>query len=198
MIIFSKIFLPISSLLVSIAGLAVLTVFAATKGSVHVISFVIFGSALIIVYGVYVAYHILLDTQHEAIVRKFHNAAMCALISGTYTPIYLLAFGGGWGWSMFGITWGLTLLAFLLLFFKRAPAKLILATFIIIDWLIVIAFYPLYTSLPFFAIKLLALGSALYTTSAIMDKVGKYRLSQINMLLGSSVHIWFMYAFLLN
>lgn len=193
-----KIFLPVISLIGSVIGLVVLVSFSASYGPAHVVSFSIFGSALIILYSVYVAYHLARDTQYESKVKRFHSAAMCVLISGTYTPLYLIAFPSGWGWSMFGVTWGLTLIALLLLFFKSASSELILSIFILVDWLIVVAFYPLYSSVPFIAIKLLALGSAFYTMAAIMDRVGKRRLSQINMLLGSFVHIWCMSVYLLS
>ena len=73
----------------------------------------------------------------------------------------------------------------------------LLIIYIIIDWIIVIAFFPLYSNLPFIAIKVLTLGSALYTMSVIMDKRGHFYLSQLNMLLGSLVHIWFMLEFII-
>ena len=193
-----KIFLPIVSLLISILGLIILVSFSAQIATpLYVVSFAIFGSGLIILYALYTAFSILRGTEHESKVRKLHNIGSYVLISATYTPIYLAVFPSGWGWSMFGISWGLTLVGIFLYCFKNIPEKVHTTIYILVDWIIVVAFFPLYTNLPFIAIKVLTLGSALYTMSVIMDKRGQFYLSQINMLLGSLVHIWFMLEFII-
>lgn len=194
-----KTFFPVLSLLLSIVGLVVLISFSLQVGaSVYVVSSALFGSALIIIYAVFTALHLLRGTKYESVMRKIHNASSYILISATYTPIYLAVFPSGWGWSMFGITWGLTALGIFLYCFKGVSSKVHTVIYILIDWIIVVAFVPLYASLPFFAIKILTLGSALYTMSVIMDKRGHIYFSQINMLLGSIVHIWFMVAYVLS
>ena len=191
-------FFPILSLLLSIAGLIVLIFFSAQIGiPIYIVSFALFGSGLIILYAVFTALHILKGTKYEGIMRKIHNASSYILISATYTPIYLAVFPTGWGWGMFGVTWGLTLIGIFLYCFKNVPSLAHTIIFILIDWIIVVAFYPLYASLPFMAIKILTLGSALYTMSVIMDKHEHTYLSQINMLLGSLVHIYFMFTYIL-
>lgn len=193
------IFIPIVSFLVSVAGLVILTTFASLyKAPVYVISFALFGSALIIAYSFYIVFYLLRRTAYEEVMRKWNAVASYVLISATYTPIYLIVFPNNWGWSMFGITWGMTFVGAFLYFFKRVPSKVHACIFIIIDWLIVVSFYPLYSSLPFFAIKVLTLGSALYTMAIIMERLDHLRLAQINMLLGSLVHIWFMYTYILG
>jgi len=197
--VFYKIFVPVSSFLISIAGLVVLTSLAGrAHAPMHVISFALFGSALIILYALYIVYHLVRETKYENTIKKFHTMATYVLISATYTPIYLIAFPSGWGWAMFGATWAVTVFGIVLYFFQHISSKVHAMVYIIIDWLIVISFFPLYESLPFFAIKVLTLGSALYTMSVIMDRLNHPYLAQVNMLLGSVVHIWFMYMYILG
>lgn len=198
MIVLRKIFLPLISLLVSIIGLIVLVSLGAVLATpLYVVSFVIFGSGLIVLYAFYTAFSILRGTEKESGVRKLHNIGSYILISATYTPIYLAVFPSGWGWSMFGVSWALTLLGIFLYCFKNISQKVHTIIYILVDWIIVVAFYPLYSNLPFIAVKVLTLGSALYTMAVIMDKRGHFYLAQINMLLGSLVHIWFMLEYVI-
>ena len=42
------------------------------------------------------------------------DGAIYLLIAGTYTPFCLNVLGGGWGWSLFGIGWGLAAIGIVL------------------------------------------------------------------------------------
>jgi len=39
--------------------------------------------------------------------QTLDHSAIFLLIAGTYTPITLVHLRGGWGWTLFGIIWGL-------------------------------------------------------------------------------------------
>lgn len=186
--------MPIVSLVVSIAGLVWLVILASSFGdSIKIVTSAIFGVSLICLYVIYVVFNIVRNTKHEEVIKKFRNMTSYVLISATYTPIYLASFPPAWGWSMFGISWGITLIGIFFYFFKSISRKVHTVIYILVDWIIVIAFVPLYDSLPFFAIKILTLGSACYTMSAIMERIGKVYWAQLNMLLGSLLHIYFIY-----
>src|SRR5262249_36113291 len=71
------------------------------------------------------------------------------LIAGTYTPFTLGVLWGGWGWSLFGVVWGLAVIGIVLKAFAgvRFP---ILSTLLYVGmgWLGVVACGPLWVYLP--------------------------------------------------
>jgi len=71
------------------------------------------------------------------------------LIAGTYTPLTLITLRGGWGWSLFGVIWGLALLGLILEFLLTTHKKPItLGIYATMGWLVVFAIQPLWKSLP--------------------------------------------------
>ena len=42
--------------------------------------------------------------------QKLDHAAIYLLIAGTYTPFTLVSLRGPWGWSLFGVIWGLAII----------------------------------------------------------------------------------------
>ena len=71
-------------------------------------SFAIYGSTLILQYVASALYHGL--RRYPGLgdaLYSLDRSAIYALIAGTYTPICLIAIGGAWGWSLFGVVWGL-------------------------------------------------------------------------------------------
>ena len=84
----------------------------------HAVSFSIFGSAMILLYLFSTLYHWLnLKESTLEVLRKIDHIMIFVFIAATYTPVCLVTLGGGWGWSMFGSVWGLTLAGFVLKIF---------------------------------------------------------------------------------
>ncbi|MNI56473.1 hemolysin-III related [compost metagenome] len=98
----------------------------------------------------------------------FDHSSIYIFIAGTYTPFLLVAIRGPLGWSLFGIVWGIALLGVL---FKAYFVKrfLFMSTifYIIMGWLIVIAWGPLTTAVPGNGIVLLVTGGILYTLGTV-------------------------------
>ncbi len=101
--------------IVSIVGLVFLIIWAARfgEGAWDVVSFTIFGVGLLLLYIFSALYHLLnLKEKATNVMRKFDHIMIYVLIAATYTPIVLgpLRTLGGWGWSIFGVIWGLAVL----------------------------------------------------------------------------------------
>ena len=96
----------------SIAGLVFL-ILAAVKGdngAYDIVSFTIFGSSLILLYAASSLYHLLnLKEKGTKVFRKLDHIMIYVLIAATYTPVCLGPMRGGWGWSIFGVIWGLAI-----------------------------------------------------------------------------------------
>ena len=74
---------------------------AATTGAA------IFGASMIILYASSAIYHSLPPCRAKKIFQIFDHAAIFLLIAGTYTPFTLSVLQGAWGWTLFGVIWGL-------------------------------------------------------------------------------------------
>src|SRR5206468_2201613 len=83
-----------------------------------------------------------------AVLRAFDQVASFALIAGTYTPICLIALKGGWGWSLFGVVWGIALAGSTLrVGWRRHPEWLTFTLYLVMGWLCVVAGGPLVRAL---------------------------------------------------
>ena len=93
--------------LLAVSGAVVLVALAALSADVwKVVSFAIYGATLVLVYSVSTAYHSVRG-RAKRIFRKLDHQTIYLLIAGTYTPFCLVTLRGPWGWSLFGIVWGL-------------------------------------------------------------------------------------------
>ncbi|MCA1597078.1 MAG: hemolysin III family protein, partial [Chloroflexi bacterium] len=95
--------------LLSVAGLITLLLLA-HGDSWRVTSFAIYGASLILLYSASAVYH-LAPAEPAALdrLRRCDHAGIFILIAGSYTPVCLVALRGGWGWTLFGIVWGVAL-----------------------------------------------------------------------------------------
>jgi len=92
--------------------------------------------------------------------------AIYILIAGTYTPLTLVVLRGSlWGWTLFGINWGLALIGIIIEIMGSAGRLRILPILIYIGmgWLILLAIKPLMEVLPLGGFLLLLAGGLLYT-----------------------------------
>ena len=133
----------------SIAGLVLLIVYAALygEGAWDVVSFTIFGTGLVLLYTFSTLYHLLnLGEKGTRVFRKFDHIMIYVLIAASYTPICLGPLRGPWGWTIFGIVWGLATLGIILTsVWLEAPRWLTTTIYVAMGWTVVIAIYPLIT-----------------------------------------------------
>jgi hemolysin III len=151
--------------LLAIGGSAVLVTLAALRGDVwHVVSCSIYGAAMVVLYTASTLYHSITSPRAKEALQVFDHAAIFLLIAGTYTPFTLVSLRGPWGWSIFGVVWGLAAAGILLeiAFPNRWPA-LSLALYVAMGWVVVVAVKPLLSALPTGGLVLLLLGGLSYT-----------------------------------
>jgi len=153
----------------SVAGLILLVVFAAMYGDVwRVVSFSIYGSSLIILYLSSTLYHSFQKPRVKRVFRILDHTSIYALIAGTYTPFTLVSLRGPWGWTIFGVVWGLALLgiAFKTVFTGRFDIATT-AAYVLMGWLGVIAFKEMLIKVPSGGLILLVAGGVVYTAGVI-------------------------------
>ena len=89
----------------AMAGLVVLVVLAARQGDPwKIVSFSIYGTTLVLLFAASALYH---GFPAHPFLQKLDHYAIYLLIAGTYTPFTLVTLRGAWGWSVFGVIWGL-------------------------------------------------------------------------------------------
>jgi len=155
--------------LLSIVALVLMVVFAAENGDPYfIVAVSIFGATLILLYLMSTLYHSFRHPKVKHVFRVFDHSCIYLLIAGSYTPFTLVSMRGGWGWTLFGITWGLALcgIVFKIFFTKRFN---ILSTlmYIALGWLVVVAAKPIITSVPTGGIVWLFAGGMLYTSGVV-------------------------------
>lgn len=153
----------------SLAGWVALVVTAAREGDVwQVTSTAVFGATLVLLYSASTLYHVLRGEQRKVLLRKFDHAAIFLLIAGTYTPFVLVSLRGAWGWSLFGIVWGLAVVGVTLKFWFAGRFRLA-STLIYLGmgWLVLIALKPLLAALPRAGFIWLLAGGACYSLGTV-------------------------------
>ena len=196
--------------LLSIAGLSVLVTLAAIKGTaMHVVSFSIFGGALILLYLASALYHFIPhDHPQKDFFQIIDHSMVYVLIAATYTPLALIVLEPAWGWSIFGVICGLALTGIITKSLHlRVPGLVSTFFYLLMGWLIIIAFSPLREALSQEGILWLVLGGLFYTIGTIFFalKENPFRerwytyhdIFHIFIMLGSLSHFWFMLKFVL-
>lgn len=156
-------------LLLSIAGLVVMVVISARYGdNWHVVSSSIYGSTLILLYASSTLYHGISHQRAKPLLRKLDHAAIFLLIAGTYTPFTLVSLRGGWGWTLFGLVWGIGILGLALELGRKKRLKwLSITLYLGLGWLVVIAIKPMLAAVESSGLMLLLAGGLCYSFGVI-------------------------------
>ncbi len=161
----------------SIVGLTFLIVFASLRGDAwHVASFTVFGLTLLLLYTASTIYHARRDGRAKLLFRKLDRAAIFLLIAGTYTPFLLTSLRGPWGWTLFGVIWGLCGAGAVFQLCFGARYRLVTTfAYIFAGWLIVVAFKPLLAHVPRGGLWLLLAGGLCYTLGVVFYRWHRLR-----------------------
>ncbi len=170
-----------TGLAASIAALVLLIVFAATRGeSTHVISAVIFGVALIALYATFMNFRRDRATHWRQVLQRHHHAAIFLLIAGTATPFLLGSVKGPWGWSLFGVVWGLCAIGASCRLFGTDNLRLVSrGAYLGLGLVALIALKPLVATVPQGALWLLLAGALCYACGSVFHVWQRLRYHQV-------------------
>ncbi len=147
------------------AALVILVSVAASRGDGwRVTGMSIYGVTLILLYLASTLYHSFQNPRIKRFFKTMDHSAIYLLIAGTYTPVVLGPLRGGWGWTLFGLIWGLAVTGIVLkVFLAGKLKKLSVLTYVAMGWLVVIAVRPALEILPPGLLLWLVLGGVSYT-----------------------------------
>ncbi len=175
---------------------------------ISILAFIIFGVSMILLYSTSTAYHFIDASKERAklVMRKLDHIMIFVLISGTYTPICLLALKNTIGYTLLGVVWSITLLGvFIKIFWINAPRWVSAGLYIGMGWLSVFVLAPLVKSMPLGGIIWLFMGGLMYTIGGVIyglkkpniDKpwFGFHELFHLFVLAGTFCHFMMMYFY---
>jgi hemolysin III len=180
--------------LLSIGGLSLLVTLSSIHGTAwHVVSSSIYGASLVLLFAASSCYHAAPVSGVKRQLRVAEHALIFVLIAGTYTPFTLAVLKAGWGWSLFGMVWGLAAGGIILntIHIHRYPS-ISVVLYLGLGWLGLVTVFPLQDTLPLGGLMWLLTGGIAYSVGIIFLWWRKLPLSHgiwhIFVLMGSLCH----------
>lgn len=183
----------------ALLGATWLVVIASLRADAQAITSVaIYGASLVLLYGISTGYHSVRG-RAKRVLRKLDHLSIYLLIAGSYTPFCLISLRGVWGWSLFGVVWGLALLGMLQEIKPRSEARVLsVVLYAIMGWVVVVASGPLWQALGPVGFMCLLGGGLLYTGGIVFFALDKrlrhaHGIWHLFVLAGSALHytaIW--------
>lgn len=130
----------------------------------ELVSYVIYGSSMVILFLSSTLYHSFSFTNMKDLFQKIDHASIYLLIAGSYTPYLMVTVGGQMGYVFLGIIWTAALagIIFEVVWTNRFP-KLSTYMYLVMGWMGLLLIYPLYLNFAFSGILLLFLGGVFYS-----------------------------------
>jgi len=152
----------------AIAGTVVLIVLASLQGDAwKIVSVSIYGATLILLYSFSSLYHSMRG-RAKIILRQLDHHSIYLLIAGSYTPFCLVTLRGPWGWSLFGVVWGLAAFGSLQeLWLKNSARILSLLIYVLMGWVALVALLQLVHALGPHGFAWLVAGGLFYTVGIV-------------------------------
>lgn len=188
--------------LLSIAGMVVLIVTACSKGmgATAVVSAVLYGVGLILLYTSSSLYHSLTNKTAKKVFRIFDHCTIFLLILSSYIPIFLVVIKGALGWTMFGISIFCTVLGIVfnsvnLEKWDRASQVL----YLVMGWQALMIVRPILRAFDTAELVFMVLGGLAYTFGIVFYRNHKWKymhfIWHIFVLAGSVLHYFMILHF---
>ena len=133
-----------------------------------IVSFIVFGTTLIMLYTMSTLYHSFHPPKLKKLFQKLDHVSIYLLIAGTYTPYMLLTLQDNGGILMLALVWGLAVIGLLVdvLVVKRIE-WLQIVIYLAMGWICVFKYSALRIAIPGAGINWLTIGGIAYTVGII-------------------------------
>jgi hemolysin III len=156
--------------LLAVASLPILVTFTAREGhAIDIVATSVFSVTMMLLYLVSTLYHAVPEGRFKTVLNRMDHAAIFLFIAGSYTPFVLGVLHGAWGWSLFGVVWGLAALGATAKLLNRLSHP-ILSTglYVAMGWVAIVAAGPLLNRMPAAGLAWLVAGGLAYTAGAVV------------------------------
>jgi len=133
-----------------------------------IVSFIVFGTTLIMLYTMSTLYHSFHPPKLKKLFQKLDHVSIYLLIAGTYTPYMLLTLQDNGGILMLALVWGLAVIGLLVdvLVVKRIE-WLQIVIYLAMGWICVFKYSALQIAISGAGINWLTIGGIAYTVGII-------------------------------
>lgn len=183
-------------LILALAFLPVLVVIAARQGTAAtIVGAVLFCSTMAILYFASMVYHALPPGRWKQRFNRLDHASIYLFIAGSYMPFALGPLRGPWGWSLFGVVWGIATVGSLAKLLNRLRHPLwSTGLYVAMGWIALVAVPPMIERMGAQGLMLLVAGGVAYTVGALFFLLdGRYRYAHfvwhLFVLAGSGFHL---------
>ncbi len=155
--------------LAALAAMPVLIVFASLNGgAANIVGASIFAATMLLLYTVSALYHALPQGRAKSVFMRLDHGSIYLFIAGTYTPFTLGVLGGAWGWSLFGMVWGLAAIGVVLKAGNWLSNQwLSVGLYLLMGWLVLIAAVPMFERVATDGLIWLTAGGVAYTLGVV-------------------------------
>lgn len=152
-------------LVLAIIATPILIIAASRNGTVwNVVGVAVFAVSMIMLYFSSTLYHALRHERAKSFFRLLDHGAIFLLIAGTYTPFTLGVMRGPWGWTLFGLIWGLAIVGLTMkAIFGTRYSWLSVVLYLTMGWLVVIAAPEVIQRVPLSGLAWIIAGGIAYT-----------------------------------
>ena len=148
--------------------------------SFNLISSLVYGISLIVMYASSTIYHYYIDSKYSRILQKIDHISIYLLIAGSYTPGLLLKLKYSLGLEILIIIWLLAFIGIIhKIFFFNYLKKASLIIYLFMGWLIVIDFSAVLESFSSNSIFFMVLGGLLYTIGTFFYSLDKLKYNHV-------------------
>ena len=188
------------AVLALVGATVLVTLSALHADALRIVSFSVYGATLVLLYLFSTLYHSTRG-RAKAVLRKLDHCSIYLLIAGTYTPFTLVTLGGAWGWSLFGVIWGLAAVGIVQeCWLARGARWASLAIYVAMGWLAVLAIGPLAAALGPAGFAWTVAGGVVYTAGIVFyvfdERVPHFHgIWHLFVMGGSAVHFGTLAAF---
>ena len=152
-------------LVLAIVATPILIIAATRYGTVwNMVGVSVFAASMVLLYLSSTLYHALTHGTAKRIFRMLDHSAIFLLIAGTYTPFTLGILRGPWGWTLFGLVWGLAIVGLTMkAVFGARYSWLSVVLYLTMGWLVVIAAPEVVHRVPLSGLAWIIAGGIAYT-----------------------------------
>lgn len=138
------------------------------QSAAFIVGVCLFAATMALVYLTSTIYHALHLGKVKRVFQVLDHCAIFLFIAGSYTPFTFGVLRGAWGWTLFGLVWGIAVFGIILkILDKMSHPLLSTGVYLLMGWLALVAIHPLYTRVPSVGLLLLATGGLAYTAGAV-------------------------------
>ncbi|MCE9525810.1 MAG: hemolysin III family protein [Planctomycetales bacterium] len=164
-------------LLATLAAFPVLVMAALQRGdAAGIVGASVFATTMVLLYSTSTLFHALPRGRAKRVFQILDHSAIYFFIAGTSTPFTLGVLRGDWGWTLFGLVWGLAVVGTVLKALGGIRYMTILTwVYLVMGWLALIAAKTVWTLVPTWGLFWLVAGGVAYTAGAVFFMADRIR-----------------------